>query len=324
MSQSKSEKIERKAISPARASLMLQAAEMYFLGDDSRAAIGELLGISRFRVARLLKEARESGLVNITLMRPDGLDPDRANKLKSLWGLDRAIVVPWLPEDDLVQVLAEAAASYLIEHVDQSDILGLPSGRTVSRVSRLIKALPECTIVQIAGVAAAASLWESPTETTRRFTQLTTGRSYPIFAPIVLSSLQAAESLRREPGIQEAYALFPRLTKAMVAIAPWRSGQSMIHDSVSEKDQNFVSSFNPAAEVLANILDADGNEIVPEFSERALTIPLKLLKKVPDVIAVAGGETKHEAVLAAIRANFINTLVTDSRTAQFIIDAAKP
>lgn len=314
--------VERKSTSPARASLMLQAAEMYFLEDSSRAAIGEALGISRFRVARLLKEARETGLVNITMMRPDGLDPERAKKLKSVWGLDRAIVVPWSPESDLLQVLAEAAASYFVEHVEQSDIVGLPSGRTASRVARLIRALPNCTIVQIAGVAAAASLWESPTETIRRFTQLTAGASYPIFAPIVLSSLQAAESLRREPGIQDAYSFFPKLTKAMVAIAPWRPGESMIHDSVSPEDQKFVASFNPATEVLANILDADGNQIVTEFSDRSLAIPLTVLRNVPDVIAVAGGDSRHEAVLAAVKAKFINTLVTDSRTAQFILDAA--
>lgn len=312
---------ERRSTSPARASLMLQAAEMYFLDDISRAAIGEALGISRFRVARLLKEAREMGLVNITLMRPDGLDPERAKKLQSVYGLDRAIVVPWLPDTDLVQVLAEAAASYFVEHVEPSDIVGLPSGRTASRVARLIKALPNCTIVQIAGVAAAASLWESPTETIRRVTQMTAGASYPIFAPIVLSSLQAAESLRREPGIQDAYSFFPKLTKAMVAIAPWRAGESMIHDSVSRQDQKLVSSFAPAAEVLANILDAHGKQIATEFSDRALAIPMKLLRKVPDVIAVAGGESRHEAVLAAVRAKFINTLVTDSKTAQFILDS---
>jgi len=314
-------KTERKTVTPARASLMLQVAEMYFLEDSSRAAIGEALGISRFKVARLLKEARESGLVNITLMRPDGLDPERAKRLKAVCGLDRAIVVPWLPENELIQVLAEATASYFVEHIESTDIVGLPSGRTASRIARIIRSLPDCTVVQIGGVAAAASLWESPIETIRRLTQLTSGLSYPIFAPIVLSSLQAADSLRREPGIEGAYSLFPKLTKAMVAIAPWRPGESMIHDSVSPEDQKFVASRGAAAEVLANILDSDGNLIAPEFTERALTIPMHLLRAVPDVIAVAGGESRHEAVLAAMRANFINTLVTDSRTAQFLIDS---
>ncbi|WP_438754206.1 sugar-binding transcriptional regulator [Pararhizobium sp. O133] len=300
---------------------MLQVAEMYFLQDLSRAAIGEALDISRFKVARLLKEARESGLVNITLLRPDGLDPERARKLKSVCGLDRALVVPWLPDNELLQILAEATASYFVEHIEPTDIVGLPSGRTASRIARLVKTLPDCTVVQIAGVAAAASMWESPIENVRRLTQLTAGQSFPIFAPIVLNSLQAAESLRQEPGILDAYSYFPKLTKAMVAIAPWRPNESMIHDSVSAADQKFVAECGAAAEVLANILDPNGNLIASEFTDRALTIPMHLLRSVPDVIAVAGGESRHEAVLAAVRANFINTLVTDSRTAQFILDS---
>lgn len=319
----KDQKSEGRANSPARAALMYQAAEMYFLDDISRSAIGEVLGISRFRVARLIKEARETGLVKITMMRPDGLDPVRAKELKALWGIDRAIVVPWAPDTELFHLLSEAAASYLMEHVEEHDILGLPSGRTASRVARLIRSLPNCTVVQIAGVAAATTLWESPTETIRQITQLTAGPSYPMFAPIVLSSKLAAETLRQEPGIADAYAHFPRLTKALVGVAPWRAGKSMIHDSVSASDQRLVAAHKPAAEIFANILDTEGREIAQEFSDRALAISISQLRAVPDVIAVGGGDNRRDAILAALRSGFVNTLVTDSMTAQFLIEAGR-
>ena len=315
------QKGDGRANSPARATLMYQAAEMYFLRDENHSAIGEALGISRFRVARLIKEARETGLIKITLMRPDGVDPVRAKDLIERWGIERAFVVPWAPETDLFHILSEAAASYLMEHVEARDVLGLASGRTASRVARLIRSLPNCTVVQIAGVAAATSLWESPTETIRRITQLTTGPSYPIFAPIVLSSHLAAEALRKEPGIADAYAHFSRVTKALVGVAPWRP-REMIHDSVSTDDQKFVARHKPAAVVLANVIDANGQEVAQEFSDRALTISMSQLKNIPDVIMVAGGESRKEAILAAMRSGFINTLVTDSVTAHYLMEAA--
>jgi len=302
--------------------LMLRAVEMYFLEEASRSEIGDRLGISRFKVARLLKDARELGMVNIAIARPDGLDPHRSDLLRSGWNLPRSIVVPTAPDESIPQLLAEAAASYLDEHVVAEDVLGLSSGRTTSRIARLIKSLPHCTIVQIAGVASATNLWENPTETIRRMTQLTAGPSYPIFAPIVLSTRVAAEALRNEPGIAEACDRFDDLTRVVITCAPWVAGESMIHDSVSAADQALVASFAPAAEVLANVLDGAGQETAPEFSDRALAISIPQLRKVPDVILVAGGQRRRDAILACMRAGIVDTLITDSLTAQYLIDNA--
>ncbi|MGD9862536.1 MAG: sugar-binding transcriptional regulator [Pseudodonghicola sp.] len=311
-----------RAVSPERAMLMLRAVEMYFLEEASRSEIGDRLGISRFKVARLLKEARELGMVNISIARPDGLDPHRSDLLRARWNLPRSIVVPTAPDDSIPQLLAEAAASYLDEHVTADDVLGLSSGRTTSRIARLIKSLPHCTIVQIAGVASATSLWENPTETIRRMTQLTAGPSYPIFAPIVLSTGAAAEALRNEPGIAEACARFDDLTRVVITCAPWVAGESMIHDSVTPADQALVAACAPAGEVLANVLDAEGRETAESFTERALAISIPQLKKISDVILVAGGQRRHDAILACMRAGIVDTLITDSLTAQFLIDNA--
>ncbi|HBK8713016.1 TPA: transcriptional regulator LsrR, partial [Salmonella enterica subsp. enterica serovar Typhimurium] len=40
---------------------------------------------------------------------------------------------------------------------------------------------------------------------------------------------------------------------------------------------------------------------------------------IPTVIGVAGGEQKAEAIIAAMRGNYINALVTDQKTAGKII-----
>lgn len=69
-----------------------------------------------------------SPLVQINITRPDGLDSDRASKLRKVWGLNEAIVLPDLPEDALQIALANAAASYLTEHLTENDVLGRVDG----------------------------------------------------------------------------------------------------------------------------------------------------------------------------------------------------
>lgn len=316
------EKMDNWPNAPARAALMYQAAQMYFLHDVSRSAIGQALGISRFKVARLLDEARQSGLINIIMTQPDGLDPERARIVAEKWGLDRAIVVPYAPEEELLHLLSAAVASYWEEHLRDNDVLGLPAGRIASRAARLVRFLPRCTVVQIAGVASAATLWESTTETIRRMAQLTFGPSFPIFAPMVLNSKLAAEILRQEPAIAAAYSYFPLLTKAIVSIGSWQKHLSMVYDSAAPDDIALVKRHHPVAEILANILNSEGEEVAKEFSDRALTISLAQLRQVPDVIGIVGGVERQRAALAALQANFINTLITDSMTAQFLINNA--
>ncbi|MCP8896497.1 transcriptional regulator [Shinella daejeonensis] len=296
---------------------------MYYLRDQSRSAIAEALGISRFKVARLLIDAREQGIVQIHLTRPDGLDPDRARRLCETWRLRHAIVLPEMPEDALQNALAHAAASYLTEHLTPDDVLGLASGRTTGRIARALGSLPACTIVQIIGVTSATTLWDNPTEAIRRMAQLSGGPCYPVFAPFGLGSADAVAILRREPAIAAAWAQFSFLTRAIVTTAPWATGVSMIHDSVTPADQVEAAALSPAAEILGNLIDSNGRPVAADLTERLLTISLDELSRIPDVILVSGGTSRQQAIHAALMTGIVDTLITDSGTARFLLQKSE-
>lgn len=58
------------ASAPQHQRLMVHAARRYYLDDASKVAIAEELDISRFKVARLLEEARDQGIVRIDVVDP--------------------------------------------------------------------------------------------------------------------------------------------------------------------------------------------------------------------------------------------------------------
>ena len=47
-----------------------------------------------------------------------------------------------------------------------------------------------------------------------------------------------------------------------------------------------------------------------------LAINTKQIRRIPEVIAIAGGVEKADAILAALRGNWITTLVTDAGVAR--------
>src|ERR1700742_4917488 len=84
---------------PAEGVLAPRAARQFYLEGLSKVDIADRLGISRFRVARLLDAARESGMVRIEIGLPGGnLDAGLSAELCSVFGLRHAFVFN-LPDD---------------------------------------------------------------------------------------------------------------------------------------------------------------------------------------------------------------------------------
>ncbi len=105
------------AATPAHLVLTATVARRYYLDDRSKVEIAEEFGLSRFKVARLLDSARASGLVQIEIGYPGGIDVQRSSRLQEAYGLQHAIVID--SHDDhaaaLRQHLGEASAQLLSE-----------------------------------------------------------------------------------------------------------------------------------------------------------------------------------------------------------------
>src|SRR5687768_14755669 len=110
---------------PAQVVLTASIARRYFLDGRSKIEIAEEFGLSRFKVARLLDAARESGLVRIEIRHPGQIDVDLSAQLRDRYGLQHAVVMD-LPDDDaesLREHVGRAAARLLTEIITPEDVL---------------------------------------------------------------------------------------------------------------------------------------------------------------------------------------------------------
>src|ERR1700760_701825 len=95
-----------------------RAARQYYLEGLSKVDIADRLGISRFRVARLLDSARESGMVRIEIGLPGGsLDAGLSAELCAAFGLQQAFAFSFPDQDEpaLRARLGEAAGQALMD-----------------------------------------------------------------------------------------------------------------------------------------------------------------------------------------------------------------
>ncbi|WP_136588134.1 MULTISPECIES: sugar-binding transcriptional regulator [Actinomycetes] len=296
------------------------AARRYYLDNASHVSIAAELGISRFKVARMIDKARELGIVRIEIQEPVDVDTELSIALGRAFGLRRAVVIRTPGEEPraLQEALGKAAARLLEEIVVEGDMLGFTSGRTLNAMARHLTRLPASDLVALSGVAA-GSVKEHSVEIMRRVATASSGASYPIFAPLLVQSPATAAALRSDPLIADAFAHFDHVTKGVVAVGSWDPPDSQLYDAAIESGiaERLVAR-GAVGEVAAVIYDENGR-VMTDIDELTIAITADQLRRIPEVIAVAGGERKTRAVEGALTSGLVQSLVTDAALAERLL-----
>src|SRR6202041_3113527 len=184
-----------------------RVARQFYLEGASKVDITDRLGISRFRVARLLDSARESGMVRIEIGLPGGnLDAGLAAELCSVFGLRHAFVFN-LPDDDVPALrrrLGEAAGQALMDIVTPDDVLGMAWARSLSELTADLTRLPPCPIVQLTGAVPPPD-GRDLLDLVRGVARIGGGPAHVFYAPMLLDDAQTAAAIRRPGDIAEAF-----------------------------------------------------------------------------------------------------------------------
>lgn len=310
-----------------RARQLLEIARRYYLLDESMISISSRLGISRFKVARLLKEARETGVVTITLKAGGDEDVELSRQLAERFGLQRAIVVrAYGTVEEVRRIVGEVCGHHLSATLRAGETLGLAWGRTLTSMIESMDHLPDIQILQLNGTVG-SDLSQSPIELVRRAALLGGNKAKAIMAPLYIDSLQAAEALRRQPDIKEVFDLYDTVTTAVLAVGGFKPTEDGKNNSqflplLPAPDREALLAAGAIAEVCGLPYCADGSLARSEVVDHILAIRPDQLRKIPRVIAVASDASKAEAILAIWRADLISELIVDDDLAEALLAAA--
>jgi DNA-binding transcriptional regulator LsrR (DeoR family) len=316
---------------PSEVVLAARVARQFYLEGVSKVDIAERLGISRFRVARLLDSARETGMVRIEIGLPGGsLDVGLSAELCSAFGLKHAFVFDFPDansgsegdgEAALRRRLGEAAGQALMDIITPDDVLGMSWSRTLSGLAAALTQLPPCPIVQLTGAVPPPD-GRDLLDLVRAVARIGGGPAHVFYAPMILEDAQTAAAIRRQADIAEAFALVPSVTMAVVAIGAWAPGMSTIYDAVTPAERAELAELGVCAELAGVFIGADGRPVATPLDSRMIVTPGPALERIPLVLSVAWGVAKSPAVYAAIRGEMVHGLVTHASLARALLGLA--
>jgi DNA-binding transcriptional regulator LsrR (DeoR family) len=299
---------------------MARAARCYYLDDMSKTDIADELGISRFRVARLIDAARRSGIVKIRIEPPTGVDAELSEALQQRFDLAHVVVVDTADEqqDALRARLGEVAAEVLQDVVGPDDVLGLAWARSLRGVGASIKGLAACPVVQLTGALSGPD-GSDVIDLVRRVAASGGGTPHVFYAPLVAPDAASARVVRRHPDVSRAIDLAAKVTVAAVGIGAWQPGLSTIFDMVEPETRERARAQGAIGEISGALIDAGGRAVRSPLSRRIIGVTVDQLEAIDMVISVAYGEEKAGAVAAALRGGLVNGLITHSGLARALL-----
>ncbi|MEC3979479.1 sugar-binding transcriptional regulator [Amycolatopsis sp. H20-H5] len=319
--------VAHRTLGPDEAVMLASVARRFYVLGQSKLDIAEAIGVSRFKVARMVDLARENGLVRVEFDLPAPIDLALSDELRSAYGIRRALVLERASaketRTEMRRRIGVLAADLLAEIVTKDDVIGLSWARSVNAMTEAVRTLPKVPVVQLCGVQAGMDMRDRSVETVSRVTAISGGDSYPIFGPLVLPDRRTMDILRKQPGIAETFGQFRNLTKAVVSIGAWLPGESTVYDALAPAEREAIANRGAKAEVTARLFDADGNALSTGLAHHVLAISAEELQRVPEVIALGYTEPKAEAIDAVLRSGTVSTLITDSGAARLALALAE-
>ncbi len=320
-----------------RTELLAQVASMYYEDNLNQDEIARRIGTSRSTVSRMLQEAREAGVVEIIVHYPWKTVPEIEADLVARFHLRQARVLlgGGRPYEEILRGLGVLAARY-IESIIVEDIsppappkqrevhtLGISWGVAVYNTVRALR--PDhnfpITVVQMVGAVGGGDPLIDGPELARLLASVYGGGYRYLHAPLIVEGARAREILLQEPRIRETLSLARRADVALVGIgAPAPEVSSLLRAGYLDREALAqLRAQGVVGDVCARHYDAQGSVLDIELNRRIVGIELEALHDVEQVIGVAGGEAKAEAILGALRGGHVNVLVTDAATARKVL-----
>jgi len=318
----------RGRVFPDRNQLLAYVASLYYESRRSQAEIAAEVGLSRSMISRLLDEAHRRGLIEIRINWPTTTMPELERRLADAYGLRgvRVVDASGLPYPTMLRQLGTVANVELQAHLRDGLRISVAWGSALWETVRAVQpgAWEGIEVVQCIGALGRTEAPADGPAIAQLLAQKLGGRYRYLHAPLVVDSEEVCRGLLADSTIAETLDLAAGADLALVGVGtvdPERS--SLVRAGyLSPAGVEALRALGAVGDVCARYYDREGAPVDARIDRRIVGLGLDALKRIPTVLAVAGGAVKAESLLGALRGRYLDVLVTDRDAAEFLLHAA--
>ncbi len=303
--------------------LAARAAWLHFVGGLTQSEVAVRLGTSGTRAHRLIVKAQGLGFVHISVDATAAPCVELENTLINAFGLTMCRVAMDLgdPGPMPLRALGALGGHWLgrLLETGAHNVIGVSHGRTIAASVEAMQSRDANGTVFVSLLGGLTrSLAANPYDVIHRLAQMTGAESYLMPAPLFANSPEDKAVLASQAMLREAFGRMQECDLAVVGIGDLStSGGSVAIGQGDIKAE--LTGQGAAAEILGQFLDRDGRQIETSLDGRTMAMPLDDLRG-REVVAIAGGPGKLEAIRAALLSGLLTGLIIDEATARSLVE----
>lgn len=299
---------------------------LYYLEELTQTEIAQRLGFSTAKVNRLLLQAREQGYVTINIRTPFQQLFELEDRLKAVFGLQEAMVIPALAETSSspLNALGTLASEFLLEHLRDGDVLGIGGGTAVNAIMQAL--VPARTyqveVVPLLG-AVQGEITHDVNYLATHIAERLGAKAYQLHAPAFVETREQCETLRSMGPVKEILDIARRANIALVGVGTVDAEVSRFvqFTALSAEDMRHIAEdCGGVGDINASVYNLEGQACCPEYADRVLGLTLAELKNIPYRIGVAATAAKALPLYGALRGGYLHALITDETAARGILE----
>lgn len=307
--------------------LATRAAWLFYVGNRTQEEIASRLGVSRVKVSRLITQAVRDGLVHVFVEGAAAECIALEEAIAGRWRLEFAVVAPDVDESPLPLTTLAAVGGHWLHRVLEAgrvSLIGVGHGRTLGAV---VQNLPRVPRPGVRFVSLLGSLTRhaaaNPFDVIHRLAEITRAESYFMPAPFFADSVEDKQVLMAQRSLQSVFGLAHAAELVVVGIGEI-GPQSHLRTSgmITAEEHAELAAAGAVGEVLGRFLDAQGRPVAAGVNERAVAVRLEDLGG-RQIVAIAGGQGKAEAIVAVLASGLVTGLITDETTARAIVEIGR-
>ena len=312
----------RAALIDPEQSLAIRAAWLHYVGGLTQAAVAKRLGITSVKAHRLITRAVAEGAVKVTIDGDIVECVELETALAARFDLDFCEVAPDLDEIGLpIRTLGMAGAGFLRRQIElgTTPVIGLGHGRTLAAMVQHLPRLeaPELNFVSLLG-GLTRNYSANPHDVMHRIAAKTGARAYVMPVPFFANTAEDREVLLAQRGVAEVFAMAQGAGLKLVGIGTVEADAQLVASGMIEpKEIKAIQAAGGVGELLGHFFDAAGNILQTALTARTLAVSFDAVGD--QIVAVAGGPDKVQAIRAVLSSRRLKGLITDEATARALV-----
>jgi deoxyribonucleoside regulator len=303
--------------------LWAKVAKFYYEDDLTQGEIAKKLGYSRVKIHRILRSAKEAGIVQVNINSHDSDIINLENRLIHHFDLRDCIIVDdYPPGDDLYLALAKAAGAWLRTRVQPGLRVGLGLGRTVSYLPQIFGVEKEVPLIftEVAGAVSDHNWGVESNNIASKMAEIFQAKAELFYAPTLVSTAELKNQLIKERSIKRSLERARNCDIVLQSVGPVdETALLFLQGYLNRAALDDLRSAGAVGDALGCFYNQDGHIIPSPVDDLMIGLHLSELADIPWSVLIGGGPEKILPIAAAFEGGYFNVLITNLKSAQELI-----